>query len=146
MYVYAHVCVRGRCLASRARRGANAPRGHSITQLGRGVGRRGSPTHSCTYITGEHTHRGRERRIRRDAMQAAPDSVQGVPGPPGTNSPCSLYAFSHGFPTRFSPMTTTTAGGGGGADRPRFMNNQGDSKASFEGATERFTLEPPWRW
>lgn len=48
--------------------GSNAPRGHSITQLGRGVGRRGPPTHSCTYITGEHTedetHSERMRRVR----------------------------------------------------------------------------------
>lgn len=50
--------------------GSNAPRGHSITQLGRGVGRRGPPTHSCTYITGEHTenetHSERMRRVRDD--------------------------------------------------------------------------------
>lgn len=51
------ISARRRYLADgdRRGRGANAPRGHSITQLGRGVGRRGPPTHSCTYITGEHT-------------------------------------------------------------------------------------------
>lgn len=46
--------------------GSSAPRGHSITQLGRGVGRRGPPTHSCTYITGEHTEdETRSERMRR---------------------------------------------------------------------------------
>lgn len=49
-------------------KGANASQDHSITQLSHGVGRRGPPTHSCTYITDEHTedetHSARMQRIR----------------------------------------------------------------------------------